>query len=261
MDERKISRLFQDAVGDVPPPSFDVHDVTVESDRQRVRRRNGLVVGSTLAVVLLGGTAFGVALWNGWGAQEAPAAGIASDDRENGNGRLAPNEVPNEETERSPGTASGVPRIDVPSGSSKQGGESGGDAGPQSSGGTPSGCEQADRKLAGALAGELPAAAPPTPSPAAISCPEGSRGASLTLTEQTPDGEVSGVVSIVLTRPGVRWTDPAEGEPPGTEVGSAGTDEGRLLVVVSEPTNGSAAAPYADRMQAIADELAKRDWY
>ncbi len=69
MDEKRLAELLKDAVADTPPPTFDHGDVTAESERQRVRHRNGVLAGSAFGVALLAGAAaLGVALWTGPGS-------------------------------------------------------------------------------------------------------------------------------------------------------------------------------------------------
>lgn len=257
MDERKLTELFGDAVPDVPPPSFDQHDVIAESGRQRLRRRNALMGGSALGIALIvGATVLGVALWRGPDAgMEATSVGGARAPVATSNGGRPPNELSKEAVPPSQRAASGGEQdksfsVETP----EQGGTPTGNAGPSGPGSTSSGCEQADPELAAALAGELRAAAPDTAVRANVVCPRGSRAAAFTLTE---NGR-TGLVTIVLTPPGTFVDFPVTGSPEGTVVGAATTPNGRHLFVITELRPPSVEAPYAGDMQSVADRLAAR---
>jgi hypothetical protein len=256
VDDQKLSELFKDAVADVPPPSFDHHDVVYESNRQRTRRRNGIIAGSALGVALLAsGTVLGVALWKGsepGGTSAASAPEVASDR----NGSLGRSEVPNEDSagpRAAPEGGAAQGQSDPP-GEPKQGGDPGGDAAPTGSGGTPSGCGQADQELAAALAGELLAAASFETSPVDIGCPAGARGAAITVTENGRGG----VISVVLTPPGTKVAHPTAGAMEESRTATAYTAEGEQLLLVSEPEQGSTEAPFQLELQRVADDLAAR---
>ena len=106
MDEKRLAELLKDAVADTPPPTFTQSDVTRESERQRVRRRNGLLTGSAFGVaVLAGATALGVALWTGPGSPSnvTSAESVAS----GGNGNAAPYELPDEDNDAAAPTQRG----------------------------------------------------------------------------------------------------------------------------------------------------------
>src|SRR5262245_54904866 len=107
MDENKLTELLRDAVADTPPPTFTHADVTRESDRQRLRRRNGLMTGSAFGVaVLAGATALGVALWTGETSSSSQVTSAESDAAA-GNGSAAPYELPNEDSKLAPQTERG----------------------------------------------------------------------------------------------------------------------------------------------------------
>jgi hypothetical protein len=248
MDEKKLSELLKDVVADTPPATFDHGDVTRESDRLRQRHRNGVLAGSAFGVALLAGaTALGVALWTGpVSTTDAAAGGEISSP---GNGNAAPYELPNEDSDAAPQTERGG-RTDSSTETPKQGGsptEEGGPAGPAS---TPRGCEQVDRELAAALAGELPAAANAKVSDAAaplLACPQGATGARFDL----PDGRMT----FIMATPDVMlptWVLPS-GSVRATSTGS----EGQKVVVVSEPYAPGDRAPYADQVQRIATDLGR----
>jgi hypothetical protein len=247
MDENKLADLLKDAVADTPPPTFTHADVTAESERQRVRHRNGLLAGSAFGVALLAGaSALAVALWTGpetvGGALEAESSASG------GNGNAAPYELPNEDNGAAAPTERGGPE-NFPPETPKQGGSSDGNGGPAGPASTPSGCEQADRELAAALAGELPAAAnieiddaDPVPSV----CLAGIRAASF----DVPDGRIS----VLLVPNGVPMT--TDTSRPGSQA-TAVTDDGRQVVVVSEPAAAGEAVPFESDLARIAEDLAR----
>jgi hypothetical protein len=249
MDERKLGELFRAAVPDAPPPSFDHTDIATESNRQRVRRRNALLGGSALGVALLAGAAvLGVALWKGTEAGDATSTAngpfVASG---SGNGGAVPNEVPNEDAERSAGGSASDNSF--PPEAPKQGGPLSGNAGPTGPGSTPSGCEKADLELAAALAGELQAAVNDM-LPADVPCPPNSRGAAFRV-----DG---GIVSVIVTPKDAQLPSPVAGQPEGTAVRPATASDGRHVVLVSEPAVGSTDPPLETRLQDIANTVAGR---
>lgn len=252
MDEKRLSELLKEAVADTPPATFDHSDVTSESERQRVRHRNGVVAGSAFGVALLAGAAaLGVALWTGPGSVESATA--AGDGTSFGNGNAAPNEVPEGDVRIAPQTEGGD-QEDFPPETPKQGGSSDGNAGPAGPGGTPSGCEQADRELAAALAGELPAAAnlrTEDAFPVSLSCPADSLGAAF----RVIDDGVPGTVSVVVIDPGSSPPDwPLESETVRAE--SVGP-MGGTVVVVSQATDSNQPAPYGNELSVVAQELSE----
>jgi hypothetical protein len=243
MDENKLSELLKDAVADTPPPGFTVSDVTRESERQRVRHRNGVLAGSAFGVALLAGaTALGVALWTGpvMTSDAADAANSAS----GGNGNAAPYELPNEDNEAAAPTERGGAE-NFPSETPKQGGYPDGSGGPAGPAGTPSGCEQVDRELAAALAGELPAAANVKVDdaiPVSLTCPAGSRGAAFDL----PGGRIS----VIIFPAGVTLDTGASGVQ-----AQAPTDDGRRVLVASQPVSPGGTAPFGSDVQQYATDL------
>ncbi len=254
MDERKLADLLHDAVADAPPPSFDQHDVARESERQRVRRRNGVLTGSAFSVVLLASaTALGVALWTG--PQSAEQTNDANTAAAGGNADAAPYELPQEDSAGAPQTERENVPHDSPSETRKQGRPPSGDAGPDVSGGTPSGCEKADRELAAALAGELPAAANVKVADAQsveLSCPPGSVGAMY----RVVDSGQSGSFSAVVVRPDAappNWSN----LPIGTQRAEAISADGRTVVVLSEPRLDGEFAPFGGDVQQVANEIAR----
>src|SRR5882757_2554044 len=252
MDEKRLSELLKDAVSDAPPSTFDQSDVTSESERLRIRHRNGVVAGSAFGVALLAGAAaLGVALSTGPGSVESATA--AGDGTSFGNGNAAPNEVPDGDVRIAPQTEGGD-QEDFPPETPKRGGSSDGNAGPAGPGGTPSGCEQADRELAAALAGELPAAAQLRTEdafPVSLSCPADSLGAAF----RVVDDGVPGIVSVVVL-------GPESGAPdwplaPDTVRAEAQGPMGGTVLVVSEATDSNQPAPYGNELWTVAQELSE----
>lgn len=254
MDENKLTELFRDAVADAPPAAFDQRDIVAASERQRLRQRNAIVGGSALGVALLASaTVLGVALWSGSdGSRESATAAAPNSGVSARNGDVPPNEVPNEDSSQSPRAADGDQDKGFSVESPEQGGISTGNAGPQGPGSTSSGCEQADRELAAALAGELPAA--PSVDQALrvdVGCPVGSLGAAY----QVSESGRRGVVSVVLLPEGVRFSSPYL-KPEAAVIREAVTRDGRWLVVVSRAESGSTEPPYRDVLQGVADRIA-----
>lgn len=253
MDERRLAELLHDAVADVPPPSFDQGDVAAASERQRIRRRNGLLTGSAFGVVLLASaTALGVALWTGgYSAEQTNAAEPAA---AGGNGSAAPYELPQEDSAGAPKTERELVPQDAPSETRKQGRPPSGEAGPAGPGSTSSGCEQADRELAAALAGELPAAAQVTADeaiPVEVWCPEGATGAAFRVSEQGQPG----TISVIRVQPDT--TTPDWATTAGTQRGTSTADDGSTYVVLSEPRSAGGVAPFGSEVQYLATELGR----
>ncbi len=246
MHENKLSELMKGAVADTPPPTFTYADVTQESDRQRQRRRNGLLTGSAFGVaVLAGATALGVALWTGESSPSQVTS--AESDTAAGNGSAAPYELPNEDTGAAAPTERGEDR-GFPPETPKQGGSSEGNGGPAGPTGTPSGCEQVGRELAAALAGELPAAANVKVNdalPVSYQCPPGSRGAAFAL----PDGQIS---VIMVPANDVLVLDSNA----GTRQATSRTSTGSQVIVVSVPAAADSPAPYAADLSHFARVIA-----
>jgi hypothetical protein len=254
MDERKLAELLQDVVADAPPPSFDQNDVARASERQRIRRRNGILTGSAFGVVgLASATALSVALWTG--PQSAEQTNEADSAAAGGNASAGPYELPEEGEADSPKAERENAPQDAPSVPRKQGRNPSGEAGPESPGSTPTGCEQADRELAAALAGELPAAANLQVNDVQsveLACPQGSLGAMY----RVVDSGQSGTFSAVIVQPDISppvWTN----IPAGTQRAESITNDGRTVVVLSEPRLDRDIAPYGDEVQQVANGLAR----
>lgn len=247
MDERRLADLLKEAVSEVPPATFDQRDVARESERQRVRHRNGVLAGSAFGVALMAGiAALGVALWTGPGSPSATVA--EGNSPAGGNGTAAPYELPDEDSAGVAPTERGDQQ-NFPPEMPKQGGYPDGNGGPAGPASTPSGCEQADRELAAALAGELPAAANARVDdvlPVSVVCPTSSRGARYDLSD--------GRVSAILTAPGV--SPPTWALQSGAVRATGTTAENETVVVVSEPDTPGATPPFGDEVSRIALELA-----
>lgn len=255
MDERKLSELFRDAVPDAPPPTFGVQDIAAESGKQTLRKRNALLGGSALGLVIVAGIAvLGMALWKGTDSQEGTAAAGAPMVADSGNREMPLNEVPNGEAQ-SPAAGGGAQKDSSFSAEApKQGGPPTGNAGPSGPGSTPRGCGQADPELAAALAGELRAAANITPVAAKALCPDGSHAAAVPLS----DNGRTGTVTIVLAPVGTTVDYPVTGSPQGAVVGSGTARDGRRLYVITEPTGSSTQAPFAAEVPGVAERLAAK---
>lgn len=254
MDERRLAEMLRDAVADTPPPSFDERDVARESERLRIRRRNGILTGSAFGVVILASaTALGVALWTGPHSAEQTSAGDAA--AVGGNASAAPYELPQEDGANAPKTEREIVPDSAPSETRKQGRPSSGDAGSADPGSTPSGCEQADRELAAALAGELPAAANVTTADAQsveLACPPGSIGAMYRVVDRGQAGSFSAVVVPPDVAPPV-W----QNVPTGTQRGEAILADGRTVIVLSEPRLDGDVPPFGNDVQQVANGIAR----
>ena len=247
MDEKRISALFEDAVRDVPAPTFDTGDISAESARL-TRKRNGLLAGSALGFALVvGGVATGVALFTGPNAGNDSAA-VASAPAAEGNETFEQYEVPSDGARDRADTTTDLPRS-----TPMQGGSTEGSAGSEP-GGTPTGCGKAAGEFAAALAGELPAATSagdPVASP--LSCPSG--GVSVAV--PVSDGPRKGLLSLLVVPADARFAvQPPWADRPGAQGAVVVSDSGRQLVVVIEPVAGSAAPPLdAGDARDIADGL------
>ncbi|WP_051385897.1 hypothetical protein [Actinokineospora inagensis] len=251
MDEHKISELFNDAVRDVPPPSFDRDDVLAASAKA-TRRRTGVIAGAALGLaVVVGGVAVGVALWpttNGTSSNDSAALGSAPAVPGNAN------PVPGETQSATPRLAEAAP--DAPSATPKQGGSPGGEVG-LGADSTPGGCGPADRKLAAALAGELPSAVSPGEYRASpLTCAPGSTSAAFQITR----GPERGLLSIMVTPKGkAQVMQPPWADRSGAQGFVIAAKSGATVVLEVESVSGSAAPPItADGLRDIGKKLAGR---
>jgi hypothetical protein len=235
MDEKKLADTFRDAVGEVPPPSFDTQDVRVASARATARARKRLQsgVGVALGVVLIGGV---LVLTRPFGA--------TSVDSTNAGGPVA---APNVSTSMS-----------LNPNAAPQSGPGGKMAPNHTETGNAANCGPADLGLANALTAELPSATGLEPYAADVSCPAGSAAVMF----QVTDGANSGKVELVLVPASVP-DDPSLGGKPPVQVGKGNsvtvrTRQGGALTLASLPTNGSATGPYVGQLGDIAARLAAR---
>ncbi|MBP2322073.1 hypothetical protein JOF56_002458 [Kibdelosporangium banguiense] len=253
MDEKKLADLFNDAVRDVPPASFDAGAVRTASHRATIKRRNSIVAGSALALVLLAGGAVTTVALSGEmrdsSEVSAPAMGgapMANSGSMDGGGSAQAPAVP------APRTEELSTNQDDRTGPPKQGGTPSGNAG--GAGGTPSGCK-ADRELAAALAGELPAAANQGQVTVPFGCPAGAGAAAFAVT----DGVRKGTISIVLVPPGVEpGFVPMGSNVEGYVPTQAQAAKGGLVYIVSQPAPGTSGAPLSDQIPRYAAEIGTR---
>jgi hypothetical protein len=112
--------------------------------------------------------------------------------------------------------------------------------------------------IAVAPANELPVAPGTVPSPVDGTCPAGARAASYLVRD---NGGTLGVVSIVVVPAGGDPNAPMPLDLPsvdGSARATAPTGSGGQLIVVSQPQQGATSAPFADRINQIASQLATR---
>jgi hypothetical protein len=236
MDEQELRSLFSAAPGDLPVSSFSKDDVVRESRRQAARRRNGLAVtGSALALAVAGFGLFG--LFSGGlpiGPTAASDKGAASANSAQATGQ------PSGSAER---PLAGGETPNFSSQPSQQGGDGGVKTGPRAEGAF--GCEQVDRELAIALAGELPAHVTPSEATSGGACSTAARSAGF----RVPGGSVSVAVFPLGSTPLFK------SQPQGSLSARAVTASGGTLVLVSTPDVGG-AAPYAGDLDRFARDLA-----
>lgn len=231
MDERELGELFRSVPGEPPPPSFDESDVAHASHRITVRRR--AIAGAAAAVVLLGGG--GVVAGSILGGDGGDRMVVAGSDPSTTGGTEPRIAQPGDGTSR---PHEGQPDIQgLPSAEPKQGGTTDGDRTRR--------CDQVDRELATALAGELPVTASDA-SPGRI-CPKGTTSASFRV-----EGSA---LTAVLVPEGIQLQLPA-GTTDG-EITEQRTASGSTLMLVDEPlTRSGAGGPDVDRLaERVAGDL------
>lgn len=229
MDENKLAELFNDAVRNPPPPSFDVDSVRAGSHRATLRRRSAIALGSTMAAVLVvGGVALGA---GGFTTHTENASATSGSGEKAAEQPVAPYELSTPDVSAQSGTSTVQERSGD---SSTQGDESSGNVSPPADG-TPSGCGTVDRELADALAGELSVASSQAV-PAGLACPDGSKSASF---------DVDGGRVFAVVVPGRQTLS----TPAGAAQISKLTKNGSTLYVVSE------SPAFADKVEAIAVKL------
>lgn len=254
-DAELFGALFANAVRDAPSASFSADDVTAASARVSARRRKTTIAGCTLGVVVLvGGVVTSVAMFGHTGGERSVAAGQASLSASASTTSMRPfDAAPGETREKlrpHSGASSGADENhDLPGGSSKQGDGSTGNTGPRAGAPRP-GCAKADRELATALAGELPAAPRMGPLAAKVPCPVGSRAAAYAVRD---DG-LTGTVSVLL----LPASAPTLPQLPGASTSIATTRSGDSLLVSSTPDSPLLAAPLGAEVPKIAHALANQ---
>jgi hypothetical protein len=252
VDERKLTDLFQSAVRNVPPASFDERDVAAAARRVTVRKRSMIAGGSGFVVVAI---AVGVLVGSGTlghtlrGTSTSAASGAAAGQRsDTGQTTFGENKAPRAATGGGPQDQSPKTGTSFPTTTPMQGGGGVGGVGP-AAGSTPSGCGPTDRQLAVALANELASVGAPQGRPASLGCPAGSRTAGYLV----HDGTATGYVVAVVTPASA----PAPGDATvGTVRAEATGSAGRGITVLSVPSAGSASAPLSGAVIGIANDLA-----
>ncbi|HEY3610930.1 MAG TPA: hypothetical protein VGL06_25770 [Pseudonocardiaceae bacterium] len=246
VDDQKLTGLFQSAVRDAPPASFDVRDVAMAAraaKRATMRRRTWIIGGTGFVVVFLG---VGLVLGGGTLGDALRGTSSASANSAAGQSTVGNNLLPR----ASGGQAQRVPNgTGFPTATPLQGGGGVGGVGPGADG-TPGGCGPTDGQLAVALANELSSVgAPPKPVPASIGCPAGSRAAAYLVN----DGSDSGYVVAVVTPAG----KPTAGDGAiGVARAVAPASGGRKITVLSVPASAGATAPLTGGLFGIAQDLA-----
>jgi len=246
VDEHKVTGLFQSAVRDAPPASFDVYDVAMAAKAEKrttMRRRTWIIGGGGFVVaflavgLILGGGTLGDAL-RGTSSSGAAAGRSPADSNlvPGVSGGQAQNQVPRNGT-------------DFPTATPLQGGGGVGGVGPGADG-TPGGCGPTDGQLAVALANELSSVgAPPHAAPPSVGCPAGSRVAAYLV----HDGSDSGYVVAVVTPAG---KSTAGDTAVGVARAVAPASGGRQITVLSVPASTGATAPLTGALFGIATDLA-----
>ncbi|MPY98758.1 MAG: hypothetical protein GEU97_12330 [Actinophytocola sp.] len=238
MDDRELTRLFQDAADDAPPASFDVGDVAAASRRATARHRMRVAAVTSITAVVLGGA--------GVIATTSPFA-----DRGTSEAASAPGQV-----EASP-NAGQPDRQDMrledgdsresQSTLSKQGDSAAAAAADEVGIAGTARCAEVDRRLATALAGELPVVPDASAAVPGRLCSDDGNAAF-----RVTDGDATGLVMVAYladtSTATVRMSAP-------TTTATARTSSGGVVTVASVPTGGS-SAPFADDVQRIAEAIA-----
>lgn len=231
MDENELKALFRDAPGEPPSPTFNTADVVRASQRATARRRNGIAVAcSALVLVLAGVGMFGVLTRFNAGSLTAAS---------NSGQEAASAGEPGANSARPPDSGESS---NFSNPQPQQGGSGPEKTGQMSAEGT-YGCDQVDRELATALAGELPVPVDIAKATPGDICTAGARSAGF----QVPGGTVSAVVYPAGASPVV--------PPAGSAVAQRTTAKGSTVVVVSlgDGTTGRPAflAPDLDRLASV----------
>lgn len=239
MDEQNLRNLFQDAPGEAPPSGFDLGDVTSASQRATARHRVRMATASTAAVLVLAGGGLFAALGPFSGGETGGNSGNVE-----GDVAAAPQMEPRREgqpfgtEERPQDGGSGQDQ-----GSAKQGVESPSRSAPTAA--RTARCETVDRRLATALAGELPVDPQSDAIAGQLGCDEGRKQAAYRVPE--------GTVTVALDPNDTQLTEESS-EVSGVRV-TAETASGQLITLYSRGVDGK-PNPYADQLQEIADAIA-----
>jgi hypothetical protein len=229
-----LGDLFSDAVGDMPAASFGLDDVTAASARANAKRRRTVAAASTLGVVVLAvGVVTGVTQFGQTGADgQTVAAPKATDSAPPTVHKMQPFSLESggNGKQKNAGPPDGGP-LKLPEASSEQGDETAGKTGPRAGAPRP-GCVNADRELATALAGELPAARNQPARMAQVPCPAGARGVAYTVRD--------GSVTVVLSK---KRTPAVLSQKPGVTSATEPTRNGMTLQVTSKADQPSGGAP------------------
>ncbi|WP_245775965.1 hypothetical protein [Saccharopolyspora flava] len=203
----------------VPPASFDEGDVASASRRITARRRMTATVGGTaVAAAVLVG---GIGVGSGWFSSSTDT--VAS-----------PPPV-------APLTAAPAPVPQI-----------------ESDGITPrSGGCRPDPSVVAAVEATLPEAGGTRPTPV-LSCPTGAKAAAFPLRDGPAAGRVTVLVSPAGTAQAGQSTPGDVRRPDGAQQSVRKARSGKLVVVVSEPEQGSPAAPFGTRLAHVAGDLAAR---
>ncbi|MFD9961163.1 hypothetical protein [Amycolatopsis sp. NPDC058986] len=235
MDERDLETLFSAAPGEPPPSTFSESDVVAESKRQTARRRSRLAVSTSAVVLVLAGAGiFGIVSNAQFGAPDSASSGVRA------NSAPAP-----EQPSAGPARPSGE-SPNFSSASPQQGGDGDGRTGPRVEG--TSGCEQVDRELATALAGELPVPVAADGASPGGACTTGARAAGFPL----PDG----IISAAVFPAGIPAEVPRQ--PAGASITRLPARSGGTVVLISVAGTPGRPVPFAGDLGRIAGDLAAR---
>lgn len=239
MDERELTRLFQGAADDAPPASFDVDDVAAASRMATARRRMRVAAVTSITAVALGGA--------GVIAVTSPFADRGTEEAAGSAGLLetSPNAgQPDRQDTRLENGDSREPQ----SAQSMQGDSATAAAADELGIASTARCAEVDRRLATALAGELPVVPDAaTAVPGRLCSDDGNAAFRVT------DGDATGLVMVAYladtSTATIKMSAPAA-------TATARTSSGGLVTVASVPTGRSSSAPFADDVQRIAAAIA-----
>jgi hypothetical protein len=243
-DDERLGALFQAAASDsnAPPPGFDHDQVVRTSRRITVRRRAALTVGglALFAVVGIGGA---VVLPEDGGEDATVAAPMLSQEGPSADSRAQNQVPPPAAAEGAPGSGA-VPdrREAVPAPQAAPGGAA--PLGP----GTTECADLQDPALRALVEQFLPEAVGAPEAATTTECrPGGERGVNL----EVRDGPATGLLTVRYLPPGRVARVPLD-------AGSASTASGGVVVVSTRGDGPDSPAPFADRVETLAGQLAPR---